>query len=220
MQPPPAGRVGVRHFAAETSSVPKARRYTADLAHAWDLGDVVDTAELLVAELTTNAVEASCRTGGHTTPGRRERIALRLTCTDTTMVIEVWDEAAAVPVRRAQAAEAESGRGLFLVEALSQDFGYYPTSGGKVVWCVIAFAGSPFPSADGRGGPPGALPRRDAGATAVPDPEPGRPVDMERDLPLLRRVVDGLRALDSWHLPSDADWDGLLAGLTRADTGR
>jgi hypothetical protein len=202
MRPPPAGRVGVRHFAADTPAVREARRYAADLARAWDLGNVADTTELLVGELAANAVAASPHPGGQATPaaGARGRIALRLTCTDTAVVVEVWDgDAAATPVRRAQDVDAEGGRGLLLVEALSQDRGFYrPAGGGKVVWCALPLAGPPLPCADGQACP---LPRRDAGAATVPDPEPGRPVEIDEDLPLLQRVLDGLRALDTWHLP-------------------
>jgi hypothetical protein len=35
-------------------------------------------------------------------------------------------------------ADAEGGRGLMLVEALSSDYGSYVSAGaGKVVWCVV-----------------------------------------------------------------------------------
>ena len=49
------------------------------------------------------------------------------------------------PVLRAHeddvpALDAESGRGLFLVETLSQRWGWYPTKNpeGKVTWCEIS----------------------------------------------------------------------------------
>jgi hypothetical protein len=198
----------VAHFAAVPVSVRAARRHAAGVVAAWGLGDRVEAVELLVSELATNSVHARPGADGVPTaaPGtradRRERFAVRLSCTDANLVIEVWDGAAAdPPVRKAHDPAADGGRGLLLVEALSDDRGYYrPRTGGKVTWCACTLAGSPPPSADGpEASSP--LPRRNARAS----PEPGPPaVEMTYDLPLLRRVVDGLRALDSWHLPAHA----------------
>jgi hypothetical protein len=53
--------------------------------------------------------------------------------------IEVWDGLDRMPQRGPDLAlEAESGRGLVLVEALSTRWGAYPTAGGgKVVWATV-----------------------------------------------------------------------------------
>jgi hypothetical protein len=90
---------------------------------------------------------------------------------------------------------AEGGRGLLFVEELSRDWGYYRAdTGGKVVWCALPLAKSPFSPV--AGSPP--LPRRNPGGAV---PQPSRPVEMTEDVALLQRVVDRLRALDNWHLP-------------------
>jgi hypothetical protein len=38
-------------------------------------------------------------------------------------------------------ADAENGRGLLLVEALSERWGYFGYDGGKVVWALVLGAG-------------------------------------------------------------------------------
>jgi hypothetical protein len=75
-----------------------------------------------------------------------------------------------------------------------------PRTGGKVVWCALALAGSPFGAADGETGPALALPGRRPAAV----PASTAPVEAADDLDLLRRVVAGLRALDGWHRPAEA----------------
>lgn len=210
MRPRPWDCTGVRQFAAVPASAGAARWHAVGLVRGWGLAGVAEPTELLVSELATNALRASSRASGHTvhmeqsrhgtrTPSGRERIVMRLTCTDTHLVIEVWDGAAALPVRKAEDLSAEGGRGLFLVEALSRDWGYYlPWAGGKVVWCVLPLTESPFSAADDQVGPAHPLPHRDPGVF----PEAGMPVTTTGDPQLLRRVVDGLRALGGWYLPA------------------
>jgi hypothetical protein len=53
------------------------------------------------------------------------------------MVLAVWDANPQMPALKDFAVDDESGRGLFLVEALSKDCGWYRKAGGKLVWCLI-----------------------------------------------------------------------------------
>jgi hypothetical protein len=60
------------------------------------------------------------------------------------LLIEVWDGNVQLPVPRVlendfPEFDAESGRGLFLVETLSERWGWYPTRNrrGKVTWCEL-----------------------------------------------------------------------------------
>ena len=55
------------------------------------------------------------------------------------MVIQVWDGSDRPPVPQPVEPEADSGRGLLLVGALSEEWGCYTPekSSGKVVWAVI-----------------------------------------------------------------------------------
>ncbi len=172
----------VRQFEADHASPGLARRHIEAILQAWDLADLVDTATLLASELVTNACRVSA--------GRAAVIATRVMRTDADLIIEVWDADASVPIRQDPALDAEGGRGLLLVSALSDRWAFYrPHTGGKVVWCSLD-----LPTLPAACSPDAALPRRRAssGTTA--------PLEVFDDLPLLQRVADGLQALD-WDLP-------------------
>ena len=54
------------------------------------------------------------------------------------LLIEVFDTDANPPVLTDAAEDAENGRGLLLVDALSKEWSYFfPPCGGKVVYCFI-----------------------------------------------------------------------------------
>ena len=103
--------------------------------------DTADTAELLVSELVTNAV----RFAGSPTPaqpysGRVDAglIWLSVRHFGEGLLIEVFDTDANPPVLVDAAEDAENGRGLLLVDALSGQWSYFfPPCGGKVVYCFI-----------------------------------------------------------------------------------
>ncbi len=88
----------------------------------WDLEALVDTTELLVSELVTNALRY----------GEGE-IRLRLLL-DRTLVCEVWDAGLVQPRRRRARDTDEGGRGLQLVGLLSAGWGSRRTPRGKTVW--------------------------------------------------------------------------------------
>ncbi|WP_236572199.1 ATP-binding protein [Nocardiopsis sp. FR4] len=105
------------------------------------LQTIVDNAELVVSELVTNSVEA----GGLTmeTPAgeisSRHLVTLALAVSPTHLYIEVTDLAPGGPTPRCQDDDAESGRGLFLVEAFCERWGVTPHQPiGKTVWCVLS----------------------------------------------------------------------------------
>ncbi|MGW7578161.1 SpoIIE family protein phosphatase [Streptomyces sp. NPDC054765] len=100
----------------------RARQLTRRALHRWGLEPLLDTTELMVSEVVTNAVRYASRP-----------IALRLLRTDV-LRCEVGDDSPQVPrMRRAQAGD-EGGRGLFLVDRLAQRWGATRLSTGKVVW--------------------------------------------------------------------------------------
>ncbi|MEV5751942.1 ATP-binding protein [Actinoallomurus sp. NPDC052308] len=132
-------RSGRMLIAALPTAAGQARAYTRSALHSWRLDVLIDTAELLVSELVTNAVTA---TGALTCPvraGRRIRepsIYLCLSAFAETLLIEVWDGSDDPPHRRTASDDDENGRGLLLVQALSKNWGYESLhSGGKIVWC-------------------------------------------------------------------------------------
>jgi anti-sigma regulatory factor (Ser/Thr protein kinase) len=96
----------------------------------WGLAGLSETIELLVSELVTNALKASwSMEGGHP-------VRMWLLSAGPRVLILVWDGCPKPPVRAQVDVAAESGRGLLLVEALSERSGWYtsPELGGKLVW--------------------------------------------------------------------------------------
>jgi anti-sigma regulatory factor (Ser/Thr protein kinase) len=105
-----------------------------------------ESAEVIVSELVTNAVLV-CR---EMTPG--QVIGLWLVPGAERVLIVVWDASLRRPVRSDANAGAEGGRGLLLVHALSQRWGWRPAAGGgKFVWAIA-----------GGSRPAGAMAERDA----------------------------------------------------------
>ena len=85
---------------------------------------LTDDAELLVSEVVTNAYL-------HGAPP----ISIELTCeAEAGLVVRVSDGSTAPPRRRDPAVEEESGRGVALVDLLSDDWGVEPTDAGKQIW--------------------------------------------------------------------------------------
>jgi len=171
--------------------VPCARLHARHLLWEWGLSSITDTIELLVSELTTNSVQAVAGQDGQST------IRLRLLSDDTRVHIEVWDGDPRPPAPKVPAAggmpdlEAESGRGLFLVAALSARWGWVPMQdpAGKTVWCEIDLAQQESsPEIDGSAAQP-RLPQR------IPRAVQLRTAAVMNDPDILRRLRDGLRNL-------------------------
>ena len=89
--------------------------------------ELVDTAELLVSELTSNVVK---HTGSRPT--------LRVVQNDDVIRIEVGDSRPGlVPVERDLDTEADSGRGLLMVSTLATSWGYERDGHGKLTWVEL-----------------------------------------------------------------------------------
>lgn len=118
---------------AHPGAVPCARLHVRNVLWEWHLTALSDTTELLVSELVTNAVQGS-RTAVPDVP-----IQLWAVSDAGQVLILVWDGCPGLPAPAAASTEAESGRGLLLVEALSVRWGWHfpPAGGGKVVWSLI-----------------------------------------------------------------------------------
>ncbi|WP_406396214.1 SpoIIE family protein phosphatase [Streptomyces sp. NBC_00887] len=122
----PVDAVGDWRLPRELRSVGRARELARAQLTSWDLDDLVDTTELLVSELVTNALRY----------GEGE-IRLRL-LRDRTLVCEVWDAGLVQPRRRRARDTDEGGRGLQLVGLLSAAWGSRRTPRGKTVWFELA----------------------------------------------------------------------------------
>jgi len=106
--------------------------------------DTADTAELLVSELVTNAVRFA--SGPVPAQEYSDRVNAGIIWLSVRhfgegLLIEVFDTDASPPVLTDAAKDAENGRGLFIVDALSKQWSYFfPPGGGKVVYCFIEIA--------------------------------------------------------------------------------
>ncbi|MDX3574949.1 ATP-binding protein [Streptomyces sp. ID05-47C] len=124
-QPP----LGAGHWSVEydprPSAVGEARSQVRRQLESWGLAepeDLVDTAVLLVSELATNALLHSA-----------SHYRLTLTAAHGVLRCEVADTGRRTP-QVLQAGSAESGRGMFLVEALARRWGCHQDGPGKTVW--------------------------------------------------------------------------------------
>jgi anti-sigma regulatory factor (Ser/Thr protein kinase) len=116
-----------------------ARAHARAVLREWgaDTG-LADTIELLLSEMMTNAV-ASVRKHGCPDPVR-----LWMLGDGGSVLLLVWDATMPAPVRSVTTSDAEHGRGLTLVDALSRQWGFYHPAGGlggepggKVVWSLL-----------------------------------------------------------------------------------
>lgn len=97
----------------------------------WRRPDLIDTAELLLTELATNALRH----------GQGSDIGVRVFFQDEHLVIEVDDGSPSRPKLRHAAPDDECGRGLFLVEALAAEWGVSPD--GTTTWCTLPLTKGP-----------------------------------------------------------------------------
>ena len=114
-------------LSAGPGSPARARRLTMSALESWGLGGHGEVAEQLVAELVANAVRHA---GGRT-------FGLRLTRRQGCLRIEVRDPSRALPCLILGDVDDEGGRGLQLVNHLSQRWGADLMSHGKSVWCEL-----------------------------------------------------------------------------------
>ena len=129
------------------SAVPCARLHARQVLREWKLSAVAETVELLVSELVTNAVQFSAGLPG----GRDDRaladgmptVRFWLAADPRRVLVQVWDRCRSKPRRQEPRPEAESGRGLLLVQALSSEWGSFMPNGrnGKLVWALVARPG-------------------------------------------------------------------------------
>lgn len=137
-------------LAALPTAVPCARLHAKNILHEWQIADLTDTVELLVSEIITNAVRASAsQVQQQHTAGQASgvpTVRFWLTSNGQRVLIRVWDSDHHAPVPQSAGLDAETGRGLLLVETLSTQWGCYIPDGhaGKIVWAICA---------DGRQGP-------------------------------------------------------------------
>ncbi|WP_369056068.1 SpoIIE family protein phosphatase [Kineococcus terrestris] len=119
---------------ADVRAVAQARAFLRTALSAWDVGHVLDEAELVLSEVVTNAL---VHTEGEAVVGLRlDRDAGRLT-------LSVRDRSTRHPRERHADEDALGGRGLGIVEAVADAWGVSAEGDGKTVWAELAAAPRP-----------------------------------------------------------------------------
>jgi DNA-binding NarL/FixJ family response regulator len=114
-------------LAGEPQSAGSARRFVEETLQRWECGHDLDTVNLLVSEVVSNAIIHA--------PGELE-VSVRLR--SHSIRIEVNDDSRDLPVLRDAEDDDISGRGMALVEALATGWGVSDRSeGGKTVWFEV-----------------------------------------------------------------------------------
>lgn len=109
-----------------------ARRLTRSTLRDWDLATLADDAEMIIGEFVANAVTHAAAYDGGDIPG------LRLMRRSGEVMCAVLDPSDDAPVLRTACGTDESGRGLRMVDALSDIWGWSPVVGrGKAVWAIL-----------------------------------------------------------------------------------
>lgn len=144
----PSDEVRRLDLPAALTAPSKAREFARAALRAWLVPpDEVQIIEIVVSELVTNAARASStldRTPGLSADdlgvGRAggENISLILRLLPGEVVVEVADNIPASPISTNVGPDAETGRGLMIMDALSKAWGHKPAqSGGKIVYAVL-----------------------------------------------------------------------------------
>lgn len=108
---------------SEPASVPSARRLVRQALTEMGQGALADDAELLTTELVTNALLHG-----------REPVRVTVTRHGPGVLVKVHDGNAQLPRRHHYRADATTGRGLALVEAIAAAWGSRVVWPGKYVW--------------------------------------------------------------------------------------
>jgi anti-sigma regulatory factor (Ser/Thr protein kinase) len=107
----------------------EARSQVRAAIRAWDAPVDQSVAVLLTSELVTNAIRHEAG----------ETVTLTVACTCDQLRVDVQDTSCSLPVTVDADVDAETGRGLMLVDSLSAEWGCYPTPAGKAVYFTLAF---------------------------------------------------------------------------------
>jgi anti-sigma regulatory factor (Ser/Thr protein kinase) len=122
-----------------------ARGFIGVVLNGWALDALIETTELVVSELTTNVVQAVTDPDGslvYDAEGKLPLLWVRLSSDRSRLMIEVWDtlpSTLGAPAMRHPDPDEESGRGLELIEAVSDDWSWEAVPGwhGKRVWAIL-----------------------------------------------------------------------------------
>ena len=128
--------IATHTLGTSAGSVHAARDFTLAILHQWSMAERSDDIAIVVSELLTNAIRHTPPApGGNIRP--RRPIRLGLVQPGPSVLCAVADPGRAAPVPQAPGFLAEAGRGLHIICALSDRWGYTLNDTGKVVWAAF-----------------------------------------------------------------------------------
>ncbi len=129
-------RLATCALSGQARSVRTAREFTVATLRRWYTAHSSQDITVVVSELVTNALRHALPEPGATGP--REQVRLGLLEHGPWLLCAVADPGQATPVPRPCGSLAETGRGLQLICALSDQWGYTePGDAGKIVWAMF-----------------------------------------------------------------------------------
>ena len=129
-------RIATRAFGLDPGSVRAARDFTVSTLLRWGMAERSQDIAIVVSELLTNALRHALPGPGGSRP--RQPIRLGLLQPESCVLCAVADPSKAAPAPRTPRSLAETGRGLHIVCALSDQWGCTtPSETGKVVWATF-----------------------------------------------------------------------------------
>ncbi|UGY91537.1 ATP-binding protein [Streptomyces gobiensis] len=113
-----------------------ARHFARSALCGWGMHELVDDIAVSVSEMVTNALRYGSRPSDPATP---QPVVLSLLRQGPTVLCAVVDPGSTVPMVRGPDDLAETGRGLHIVDCLSDDWGWTtPGPSGKAVWAKFS----------------------------------------------------------------------------------
>ena len=128
-------RVATRTLGPDTGSVRTARDFTVVTLQRWGIAERSQDIAIVVSELLTNALRHALPGSGDSRPRRPIRFGLLQP--GSCVLCAVADPSRAAPVPQTRGSFAETGRGLQIICALSDQWGFAPSDTGKVVWAMF-----------------------------------------------------------------------------------
>ncbi|MEV5440897.1 ATP-binding protein [Streptomyces sp. NPDC052682] len=116
----------------------RARSFTRDTLHGWSLDHCCDDATLVITELAANAATHAAHALPPAGGAPEIRLGFRLDPAHLLLSVSDPDDNPPVYAPGAGSALQEHGRGLCIVDALSEAWGWSPTPpSGKTVWARL-----------------------------------------------------------------------------------
>jgi anti-sigma regulatory factor (Ser/Thr protein kinase) len=130
-------RIATRAPDVDAGAVRAARDFTIATLHRWGVTERSDDIAIVVSELLTNALQHALPGSGGPRP--RSPIRLGLLQPGPCVLCAVADPSRVAPVPKTPDSLAETGRGLHIICALSDKWGYTtPSDMGKIVWAMFS----------------------------------------------------------------------------------